>query len=416
MAEEYSDKCYLLQTYSVSALSDDVEKLGITEAASPMPVVQTSLHKLRTSMLQHAPQLLSDVMTAEHDEPGTLFLWGGDVYNRCEIKRGLLPIHHEMLGIQIVDPEIFRQFIETTLNDIFQGFLEAKCYDLSNLDDEDEEIMNHPDIKRCIDDEKLNGMHMIVLEIPAEPELKRGSGSDSDSSSESDDFLHPKEDPPPTKWAVGITGILNKPQPDMCQSDSANSALSKSSQSQDPQSSVTLTEPEEPSCAFILHLESIGSKIFGIENPRWFWSKDPRSLDPFKFNGMEKLAKVGPLPGIGKGAASSQPTQQVLSHFQQFSPFSLHAPTWNHDISFWEKTTERFREQEFYDIIRDLAGDNVQEVALLDSFCDKDAGRRSRCYRQVFKSCDQPLSYMKSHDLQKYIRLQVHDKLNVILR
>ncbi|XP_013417115.1 ferredoxin-fold anticodon-binding domain-containing protein 1 [Lingula anatina] len=97
---------------------------------------------------------------------------------------------------------------------------------------------------------------------------------------------------------------------------------------------------------------------------------------------------------------------------------SLYPPVYCHDMSFWEKIDCDFEqiELDMHDIIRGIAGDLIKSVYLKDEYQCVETGHRSRCYRMVFQSCDQPLSYHQSHNLQKNIRLRVSELLGVTLR
>lgn len=66
-----------------------------------------------------------------------------------------------------------------------------------------------------------------------------------------------------------------------------------------------------------------------------------------------------------------------LTHFHivlsRFKPFSKYPPCYK-DISFW--TSDSFTENNFCELIRDIAGDLVEEVKLIDSFENKKLVRR----------------------------------------
>ena len=95
---------------------------------------------------------------------------------------------------------------------------------------------------------------------------------------------------------------------------------------------------------------------------------------------------------------------------------SLYPMTFVHDMSFWENENIHFDEMKFCDVIRDIAGDVVINVELIDRYKDPASERYSRCYRMTFHSPDKVLSYDTSWKLQSLIRLEVEKQLKIILR
>ncbi|KDD75512.1 hypothetical protein H632_c645p1 [Helicosporidium sp. ATCC 50920] len=80
--------------------------------------------------------------------------------------------------------------------------------------------------------------------------------------------------------------------------------------------------------------------LFDIPDIRLFWSNDERFLKQFAGGTMST----------------------------KFKPFSKYPPCYK-DISFW--TSDSFTENNFCELIRDIAGDLVEEVKLIDSFENK---------------------------------------------
>ncbi|KAG8904205.1 hypothetical protein FRB99_002108 [Tulasnella sp. 403] len=121
--------------------------------------------------------------------------------------------------------------------------------------------------------------------------------------------------------------------------------------------------------AFGLGLERIAMVLFKIPDIRLFWSTDPRFLSQF-----------------ADGEISA------------FRPYSKHPPCYK-DISLWvdvppsegvktEVPIRPFHENDFCDIVRDTAGDLVEDVKLIDEFVHPKTGRRSVCYRINYRSMD----------------------------
>lgn len=91
--------------------------------------------------------------------------------------------------------------------------------------------------------------------------------------------------------------------------------------------------------AFGLGLERIAMVLFGIPDIRLFWSTDPRFLQQFN-----------------------------AGQITTFKPYSKNPPCYQ-DISFWLPESSsgfaKFHENDFCEIVRDVAGDLAEETALV---------------------------------------------------
>ncbi|KAK9768300.1 phenylalanyl-tRNA synthetase alpha subunit, mitochondrial [Basidiobolus ranarum] len=136
--------------------------------------------------------------------------------------------------------------------------------------------------------------------------------------------------------------------------------------------------------AFGLGLERLAMVLFGIPDIRLFWSQDERFLSQFKDKEIVK-----------------------------FKPFSKH-PSCTKDISFW--VNETFHENDFCEMIRDIAGDLVEDVKLVDSFTHPKNKKQSLCYRINYRSMDRNVTNEEINALQETVRSQVAEQLKVTLR
>lgn len=89
------------------------------------------------------------------------------------------------------------------------------------------------------------------------------------------------------------------------------------------------------SWAFGLGLERIAMVLFSIPDIRLFWSTDQRFLSQFK-----------------SGQIST------------FKPYSRFPPCYK-DVSFWTSKHQPFHENDFCDVVRDVAGDLVEDVKMV---------------------------------------------------
>lgn len=89
------------------------------------------------------------------------------------------------------------------------------------------------------------------------------------------------------------------------------------------------------------------------------------------------------------------------------------------DISFWlpEKTDiYEYNSNDFYDLVRDVGGDLVEKVTLIDNFENKKTKKTSHCYRIIYRSMERTLSQNEVNDLHKKIETKTQQQLGVKIR
>merc|ERR1719230_1220892 len=148
--------------------------------------------------------------------------------------------------------------------------------------------------------------------------------------------------------------------------------------------------PERHGWAFGLGLERLAMVLFSIPDIRLFWSDDERFTKQFK---------AGCFKAGGEGAK-----------FQSFSKY----PPCLKDVSFW--LNDDFSENNLCEKVRNIAGDIVESVTLIDDFTNKKTGRRSNCYRITYRSMERSLTNEEIDDLQEQVRTAIQDQLGAELR
>lgn len=138
--------------------------------------------------------------------------------------------------------------------------------------------------------------------------------------------------------------------------------------------------PAQRGWAFGIGLERIAMLLFNIPDIRLFWSKDKRFLSQF---------------------SDDKP-------IQRFVPFSKHPPCYK-DVSFWIRsggssaggggTSQDFHENDVMEIVRNRAGDLVEDVRLVDEFTHPKTRRRSVCYRINYRSLERTLTNAEVNDM-----------------
>lgn len=191
--------------------------------------------------------------------------------------------------------------------------------------------------------------------------------------------------------------------------------------------------PNKMGWAFGIGLERIAMLLFSIPDIRLFWSRDPRFLSQFS------------------SSSSSSPKR-----INRFVPFSKH-PACYQDMAFWlpdttitttinsspaggdevqhgakaaggavastgaegegkVKQQKVFHENDFMEIIREVAGDVVEAVTLIDEFTHPCTGRKSRCYRINYRKLERTLTNKEVNLLHQDIEKAVEERLRVEVR
>ncbi|NWX18260.1 FDXA1 protein, partial [Aegotheles bennettii] len=135
-----------------------------------------------------------------------------------------------------------------------------------------------------------------------------------------------------------------------------------------------------------LNLDLLTMLICGIADWRMLWTSDTRFLCQFS------------------------------RELRLFKIFSLYPPSYEHDVSFWLPDGEQFNEVTFHTIARQVSGETVVSIQLIDSFQQPETGRKSLCYRLTFQSCDRALSRQEVAEMQLLFRKEINQCLGVTLR
>ncbi|KAF9942056.1 hypothetical protein BGZ65_011357 [Modicella reniformis] len=143
-------------------------------------------------------------------------------------------------------------------------------------------------------------------------------------------------------------------------------------------------KPDKIGWAFGLGLERLALVLFGIPDIRLFWSQDERFLHQFE-----------------------------PSKIQKFKAFSKYPPCFK-DITFW--SNEDFHENNFCEVVRDVAGDIVEDVRMIDEFTHPKTKKCSVCYRINYRSMDRNVTNVEINEIQDRLREEVVRRMKVELR
>uniref|UniRef100_A0A5K3ELN7 Phenylalanine--tRNA ligase, mitochondrial n=1 Tax=Mesocestoides corti TaxID=53468 RepID=A0A5K3ELN7_MESCO len=151
--------------------------------------------------------------------------------------------------------------------------------------------------------------------------------------------------------------------------------------------------------AFGLGLERWAMKLYSIPDIRLFWSQDSGFLNQFKTDDF------------------NQPI-----HYKAVSVF----PPCHLDISFWlpsetdpkpsSSSAHLEFERDFFELVRGVAGDLVEQVTLIDRFEDKKRSRVSYCYRIVYRDHHRTLTMKEVRPLHQKVASLAESQLKVTVR
>jgi phenylalanyl-tRNA synthetase alpha chain len=160
--------------------------------------------------------------------------------------------------------------------------------------------------------------------------------------------------------------------------------------------------PSQLGWAFGIGLERIAMLLFQIPDIRLFWSTDERFLGQFR--------------GVSDN----------LDLLRRFVPFSKY-PACYKDVSFWLRSTSAaggntranahdWHENDLMEIVRNICGDVVEDVKLVDDFAHPGTGRRSLCYRINYRSLEKTLTNAETNEMHETVRRALVEKLGVEIR
>ncbi|XP_041454118.1 phenylalanine--tRNA ligase, mitochondrial-like isoform X2 [Lytechinus variegatus] len=278
------------------------------------------------------------------------FLVVGDVYRRDEIDTSHYPVFHQMEGVKLF-----------TQHELF-----ANCNDATNLTlFETRPTTRTPDRQEC---HTLEAAKLVEFElknvITSMAEMLFGKDIECRWIETDFPFTHPS-------WELEIffqgdwlevlgCGIMEQK---LLQSAGAGTSIGY---------------------AFGLGLERLAMILFDIPDIRLFWSTDNRFLDQFR----------------------DQDINQV-----KFKPFSKYPPVIQ-DMSFWCPECD-YESNDFYDLVRNVGGELVEQVAMIDEFTHPKTLRTSHCYRITYRSMERTLVREEVNQIHDLIKETAEKQLRV---
>jgi phenylalanyl-tRNA synthetase alpha chain len=150
---------------------------------------------------------------------------------------------------------------------------------------------------------------------------------------------------------------------------------------------------------------------------------DKLGVDSNKYNGwafgfgLERLAIISmDLPDIRLLWSTDERVKKQLKLGQKFVEVSKYPPI-TRDISFIVENT--FVPNDYFDLVRDIAGDLIEEVRLLDKYENAEKfgpGKVSYTYRVIYRSPDKTLKTEEVDPLQNKLYEETKKQFNAELR
>lgn len=141
--------------------------------------------------------------------------------------------------------------------------------------------------------------------------------------------------------------------------------------------------------AFGIGLERLAMCLYDIPDIRLFWSNDSGFLNQFKVD---------------------DPNAQI-----QYKAVSIYPPCTN-DISFWLPQDGSYSPNDFYDLVREIGGDIIEQIILKDEYTHPKSKKTSHCYAIVYRHMERTLIKHQVNTIHCEIEKTATAKLNVIIR
>ncbi|KAJ3265800.1 hypothetical protein HDU77_003820 [Chytriomyces hyalinus] len=343
------------------SVADNFDRLLIAPDHSSRSPSDTYYINKDTVLRCHTSAHQHEVLASKASDTG--YLLTADVYRRDEIDLSHYPIFHQMEGIRIFDK---KSLLSESASDVFEPLPKGtKVIDSTGLSNTS---TNPIQPAHSQSDSEIVGAH---LKRSLEGMVWELFGHDKNLQIRWIEAFFPFTSPSwemevyyQGKWLEVLgCGVMQQKILD----DTGNS--------------------DKIGWAFGLGLERIAMVMFGIPDIRLFWSQDPRFLSQF----------------------DSHETKPVIT----FQPYSKY-PSCYKDVSFW--CPDGFHDNDMFEVVRDVAGDLAEDVALIDTFKNSKTGRTSKCFRINYRSMDRNLVNEDVDIIQDKVRAEIERRCGVELR
>ncbi|KAL3319327.1 Phenylalanyl-tRNA synthetase [Cichlidogyrus casuarinus] len=323
---------------------------------------------LRSHTSAHQNELLASGLNA--------FLVAGDVYRRDDIDRTHYPAFHQMEGVRLFTADqLFRTAIDPS------GCLELlDPREKIQLERPMQSDQLSPDKQPCHTYETLNRLE-FELKSSLEDLARKlfGQAVKMRWVDAYFPFTHPS-------WELEICTLIGDSQEEQWMETLGCGIMRQE---------ILLKNGvhNKVGYAFGLGLERWAMHLYRIPDIRLFWSQDSGFLSQFQVEDVD---------------------QDIV-----FKPISVY-PQLPMDISFWLPSDNAAKGKAFardwYDIIREIAGDLVEQVHLVDTFTHPKTGRLSHCYRIIYRHHSKSLTMDEVRPIHQQMGSLAAERLGVSIR
>ncbi|KER24646.1 hypothetical protein T265_14369, partial [Opisthorchis viverrini] len=164
--------------------------------------------------------------------------------------------------------------------------------------------------------------------------------------------------------------------------------------------------------AFGLGLERWAMQLYHIPDIRLFWTEDTGFLHQFETDDIFAQLTYKPV------SVFPQCVLDLSFWLNGGHPPATKpkVPSESKDSSTNEDDALKAFEHDFYDLVRNVAGDLIEQVRLIDRFTDAKTGRTSHCYRLVYRDQHRTLTLDEVRPLHERIAQEATSRLGVQVR
>lgn len=141
--------------------------------------------------------------------------------------------------------------------------------------------------------------------------------------------------------------------------------------------------------AFGIGLERLAMCLYKIPDIRLFWSNDSGFSNQFLVDNVNENITYKPISVM---------------------------PQCTNDISFWLPDNDRYSPNDFYDLVRTVGGDLIEQVNLIDNFKHPKTGKTSHCYRIIYRHMERTLTKEEVNLIHKKIEDDAKELLGITIR
>lgn len=152
--------------------------------------------------------------------------------------------------------------------------------------------------------------------------------------------------------------------------------------------------------AFGMGLDRLAMLLFEIPDIRLLWTQDERFHNQFTSNQITTFKPYSKLPGSKRDIAFWLPQENKTAEF----------------VDDCKDNEGTIHTNDVMEIVREVAGDLVENVKLVDSFVNPKTDRKSLCFRINYQSMDRNLTNAEVNDLQHKVERLLTERYHVTIR